>query len=45
VSKDLRLIGRELNRTIIIDNLSENFRLTPDNGIHISDFCGEFEDN
>jgi TFIIF-interacting CTD phosphatase-like protein len=43
--KDLRLIGRDLSKTIIIDNLPENFCLTPDNGIPIPDFCGEFEDN
>jgi TFIIF-interacting CTD phosphatase-like protein len=33
VTKDLNLLGRDLATTIIVDNLSENFRLTPNNGI------------
>jgi len=44
--KDLRLLGRDLRKTIIIDNLEENFiRTTPDNGMHISNFEGCFSDN
>jgi TFIIF-interacting CTD phosphatase-like protein len=43
--KDLRLIGRDLATTLIIDNIEKNFSLTtPDNGIHIEDFVGSFED-
>jgi len=43
--KDLRLIGRDLSKTLIIDNIEENFSLTtPENGIHIVDFFGGFED-
>ena len=44
--KDLRLIGRDLKTTIIVDNLLKNFEeTTPDNGIHIEDFEGSFDDN
>ena len=41
----MRLLGRDLRKTIIVDNLIENFeRTTPDNGIHISNFEGCFDD-
>ena len=40
----MRLLDRDLATTIIIDNLSENFELTVENGIHITDFFGSFED-
>lgn len=40
--KDLRLLGRDIKRTIIIDNLKENFWSTcPNNGIEIADWYGE----
>lgn len=28
-------IGRDLSRTLIVDNNAENFQLQPDNGIYI----------
>ena len=34
-----------MRKTIIIDNLEDNFRVTPDNGILIPDFIDDFEDN
>jgi CTD small phosphatase-like protein 2 len=33
--KDLSRIGRPLNKTIIVDNVAENFMKQPDNGIFI----------
>jgi len=35
ILKDLSKIGRDLFRTMIIDNAPENFKLQPDNGIEI----------
>ena len=41
-TKDLRLLGRDINKTIIIDNLRENFWTTcPNNGIEILSWYGD----
>jgi TFIIF-interacting CTD phosphatase-like protein len=38
----LRLLGRDVKKTLIIDNLPENFESTcPDNGIDIEDWYGD----
>ena len=42
--KDLSLLGRDINRTIIIDNISDNFILQPDNGIFISTWYDDMRD-
>ena len=44
--KDLRLLGRDIKKTIIIDNLKENFWSTcPNNGIEIISWYGDgFDD-
>jgi CTD small phosphatase-like protein 2 len=42
--KDLSLLGRELARTIIIDNISDNFIIQPDNGIFISTWYDDMKD-
>jgi CTD small phosphatase-like protein 2 len=42
--KDLSKLGRDLNKTIIIDNISENFSAQPDNGIPIRSFYHDAND-
>ena len=39
--KDMRLIGRDIKKSIIIDNLRENFWTTcPENGLEIESWYG-----
>ena len=42
--KDLSLLGRDIAKTIIIDNISDNFILQPDNGIFISTWYDDMND-
>jgi CTD small phosphatase-like protein 2 len=42
--KDLSLLGRNLDKTIIIDNISDNFISQPDNGIFISTWYDDMND-
>ena len=43
--KDLNNLGRDIKRTIIIDNLKENFELTtPDNGIWVESWYDDLDD-
>ena len=42
--KDLSRIGRDLAKTLIIDNNAENFQLQPDNGIYIKSWYNDPED-
>ena len=39
--KDLSKLGRDLNRTIIVDNMKQNYKNQPDNGITIRPFWGK----
>ena len=43
--KDLSKLGRDLSKIIIIDNIEDNYQLQPNNGINISDFEGDENDN
>lgn len=38
------MIGRELDKCIIIDNIASNFKMQPRNGIAISTWTGEPDD-
>jgi len=43
--KDLSKLGRDISKVIIIDNVAENFKNTPDNGILIKSWFGDTDDN
>merc|ERR1719247_2305183 len=43
-AKDLSRLGRDLDRTLIIDNVQENFMLQPHNGIFISSWYDDPHD-
>ena len=38
-------LGRNLEKIIIVDNIEENYQLQPNNGLNISDFEGDENDN
>jgi CTD small phosphatase-like protein 2 len=42
--KDLSKLGRDLTKTIFIDNCPENFVLQPNNGLLIKTWNGDFVD-
>lgn len=42
--KDLSKLGRDLRKTIIVDNMPSNFQLQPDNGIFIKSWVGDVND-
>ena len=43
--KDLSKLGRDLSKVCIIDNNQDNFSLQPENGLCISSYYGEQNDN
>ena len=45
VFKDLTNLGIDLNRIIIIDNLKDNFKLNPNNGLFIKTWTSDVNDS
>ena len=43
-AKDLSILGRDLEKVIIIDNDPSNFRLQPGNGVFIKSWTGQQDD-
>ena len=43
--KDITKIGRDIQKIIIVDNNENNFVLNKENGIKISSYYGDDEDN
>ena len=41
--KDISLLGRDIEKVIIVDNMIQNFRLQKENGILIKWYCGDDE--
>ena len=44
VYKDISKLGRDLSKVIIIDNLKENFKMQPNNGIFIKTWTNDIND-
>ena len=42
--KDISKLGRDLKKVIIVDNIANNFKLNPENGIQIAPFFGDEND-
>ena len=42
--KDISILGRDITKVIIVDNLIQNYRLQIENGINIKSFYGEIND-
>ena len=42
--KDISKLGRDIKKIIIVDNIANNFKLNPENGIQIAPFFGEFSE-
>ena len=43
--KDLSKLGRNIKNVIIVDNIANNFKLNPENGIQISPFFGDDDED
>ena len=43
--KDISRIGRDMKKILIVDNIANNFKLNPENGIQIDPYFGEYSKN
>ena len=43
--KDLSKLGRDIKKVIVVDNIANNYKLNPENGIQILPFFGENNDD
>ena len=43
--KDLSKLGRDIKKVIVVDNIANNYKLNPENGIQILSFFGENNDD
>ena len=44
ITKNLNLVNRDLKKVVFIDNMISNFKLQPDNGIHIKTWTNDIWD-
>ena len=44
VYKDLTKLGRDLSKVIIIDNMKDNFRMQPNNGLYVKTWINDIND-
>ena len=43
--KDISKLGRDIKKIIVVDNIANNFKLSPENGIQIAPFFGDKDDD
>ena len=44
IYKDLNKLGRDLSKVIIIDNMKENFKMQPNNGLYVKTWINDIND-
>ena len=44
VYKDLNKLGRDLSKVIIIDNMKDNFKMQPNNGLYVKTWINDIND-
>ena len=43
--KDISKLGRDIKKVVLVDNIANNFKLNPENGIQISPFFGDDDED